>query len=140
DSQETGMSVIIEGNLECEACERVRASTIRPHSMAIGEHRTIGEPLSTDERANANDRGRGEVVDHVPEAYAVILCAVQSEYEAIQAYFEPEEPILSKGTVGYKSRLKTDNRSVVVLLLQSMGNVSAALETQHAIDVWRPRF
>lgn len=100
----------------------------------------VGERLLTIARANTNEKTEGRTdMRETSKARAVILCAVEGEYTAVQSYFKPEEPLLSKGAIGYKSRMD-DGSIVVVLLLQTMGNLSSALETQNAIDVWRPQF
>jgi nucleoside phosphorylase len=97
-------------------------------------------PVLLPEIANPQDMQGGDISGGSSDIHTVILCAVPTEYEALKAYFKPEEQLLSKGTIGYKSRFADYGPAIVVLLLQGMGNISAAIETQHAIDVWRPEF
>src|SRR5262249_3108816 len=91
---------------------------------------------SLDERRIGQLEG-ANMANELRPVRTVILCAIPAEYEAAQAYFPPEDRLLGKGNIGYKSR-DALGESVVVIRIQSMGNISAALETQQAIDVWSP--
>jgi nucleoside phosphorylase len=98
-----------------------------------------GQRLLSDMRENVSEMAR-DLKEGPSKCRAAILCAVQNEYDAVQSYFKQEEALLSKGAIGFKSQKDADGSFVVVLLLRGMGNISAALGTQYAIDVWRPQF
>jgi nucleoside phosphorylase len=99
----------------------------------------VSERLLLSSRTQGDVAERSNMTGTAAGIYAVVICAVEREYRAVQAYLPPRESINSKGSTAYRSQLD-DKRQVVVLLLQQMGNMQAAIETQRAIDVWNPQF
>lgn len=89
-----------------------------------------------------NPNQKDDNMANQPSTDVVIITALKKEQDAVLRYLDSPEKVQTKNRVVYKSNLRHENSDsfyqIILLCLEAMGNVQAALATTQAIDIWNP--
>lgn len=108
----------------------------------FSDDKTLAEKSSQSLSTVNNPNKKDDKMENQQSADVVIITALEKERDAVLRYLDSPKKVQTKNRIVYKSNLHHENSDsfyqIILLCLEAMGNVHAAIATTQAIDIWNP--